>query len=88
MVPGFFAYKMMLGFIALTSIEDTDIYMHTLMETVNNGAKTAFILASLGIGVAIPMLITRRETVKKLKTVAKDKPIISEKPPFPKDGSS
>ena len=67
MVPGFFAYKMMLGLIALTSIENTDAYLQTLIETVNNGAKAMFILISLGIGVALPMLISRKETIKKTR---------------------
>lgn len=65
MVPGVFAYKFMLGMIALTSIENTDAYMQTLIETVNNGAKMMFVLISLGTGVAIPMLLTRKESVKK-----------------------
>ncbi|MBV5312147.1 MAG: threonine/serine exporter family protein [Prolixibacteraceae bacterium] len=65
MVPGFFAYKMMLGLIALASIENTDAYLQTLIETVNNGAKMLFILISLGIGVALPMLLTRKESIKK-----------------------
>jgi uncharacterized membrane protein YjjB (DUF3815 family) len=69
MVPGFFAYKMMLGLIALASIENTDFYLQTLVETLNNGAKMLFILLSLGIGVAMPMLIMRKESVKKLKKV-------------------
>lgn len=67
MVPGFFGYKMMLGLIALTSIENTNAYLQTLIETVNNGAKMAFILLSLGIGVAVPMLLTRKESIKKSK---------------------
>ncbi|MGE5429386.1 MAG: threonine/serine exporter family protein [Methylococcaceae bacterium] len=67
MVPGFFAYKMMLGLIALTSIENTDAYLQTLIETVNNGAKMAFVLLSLGIGVAVPMLLSRKESIKKSK---------------------
>jgi uncharacterized membrane protein YjjB (DUF3815 family) len=65
MVPGFFAYKMMLGLIALANIDKTDVYMQTLIETVNNGAKMTFVLVALGIGVALPMLITRKESVKK-----------------------
>jgi uncharacterized membrane protein YjjB (DUF3815 family) len=75
MVPGFFAYKMMLGLIALTTIENTDIYLQTLIETVNNGAKMMFILISLGTGVAIPMLITRKESVKKSQFNKKKKAI-------------
>lgn len=67
MVPGFFAYKMMLGLIALTRIEDTADYVQTLIQTVNNGTKMMFILISLGTGVAIPMLLTRKESIKKSK---------------------
>jgi uncharacterized membrane protein YjjB (DUF3815 family) len=65
MIPGVFAYKFMLGMIALTSIEKTDIYLQTLIETVNNGSKMMFVLISLGTGVAIPMLLTRKESIKK-----------------------
>jgi uncharacterized membrane protein YjjB (DUF3815 family) len=67
MVPGLFAYKMMLGLIALTSIENTDDYIQSLIHTVNNGAKAMFILISLGTGVAIPMLLSRKESIKKSK---------------------
>lgn len=73
MVPGFFAYKMMLGLIALTTIENSDVYLQTLIETVNNGAKMMFILISLGTGVAIPMLLTRKESIKKSKYNKKKK---------------
>jgi len=76
MVPGFFAYKMMLGLIALTSIENTDTYIQTLIQTVNNGAKMMFILISLGTGVAIPMLLTRKETIKKLKANKNKKVVV------------
>lgn len=65
LIPGFFIYKMMLGIMSLTSINDTDIYLQNLIATVNNGTKAIFILISLGIGVAVPMLITRKETIKK-----------------------
>ena len=67
MVPGFFAYKMMLGLIALAQIENTGDYVQTLIQTVNNGTKMMFILISLGTGVAIPMLLTRKESIKKSK---------------------
>ena len=74
MVPGMFAYKMMLGLIDLTSIENTDDYIQSLIHTVNNGAKAMFILISLGTGVAIPMLLSRKESIKKSK-FNKDKTI-------------
>lgn len=76
MVPGFFAYNMMLGLIALTSIENTDAYLQTLIETVNNGAKAMFILLSLGIGVALPMLIMRKESIKKSKSGKAKKTVV------------
>lgn len=76
MVPGFFAYKMMLGLIALTTIENTDAYLQTLIETVNNGAKMMFVLISLGTGVAIPMLLTRKESIKKSKYNKRKKAIV------------
>lgn len=75
MVPGFFAYKMMLGLIALTNMENTDTYIQTLIETVNNGAKMMFVLISLGTGVAIPMLLTRKESIKKSQYNKKKKAV-------------
>jgi uncharacterized membrane protein YjjB (DUF3815 family) len=71
MVPGFFAYKFMLGMIALASMKNTNADVQTLIETVNNGAKMMFVLLSLGTGVAIPMLLTRKESFKKLNPSTK-----------------
>jgi uncharacterized membrane protein YjjB (DUF3815 family) len=65
LVPGFFIYKMMLGIMTLTTVSNTEVYVQNLISTVNNGTKAIFILISLGIGVAVPMLITRKETIKK-----------------------
>lgn len=76
MVPGVFAYKFMLGLIALVNIENTDIYLQTLIETVNNGAKMMFVLIALGTGVAIPMLLTRKESVKKSEFNKKKKAVV------------
>ncbi|WP_167617505.1 threonine/serine exporter family protein [Maribellus sediminis] len=67
MVPGAFAYRMMLGLIALIQLEDSDTYIQTLIDMVNNGAKMSFILMSLAIGVSMPMLITRKESIKRSK---------------------
>lgn len=67
MVPGFFIYNMMLGIMSLTRVNNPDEYLQNLISTVNNGTKATFILISLGIGVAVPMLLTRRESIKKKK---------------------
>jgi len=76
MVPGVFAYKFMLGMIALTSIENSDAYLQTLIDTVNNGAKMMFVLIALGTGVAIPMLLTRKESIKKSDFNKKKKAVV------------
>ena len=68
MVPGAFAYRMMLGLIKLSGTAVTNPnYSQTLDETVSNGLKTLFILITLAVGVAIPMLISRKETIKKIR---------------------
>jgi uncharacterized membrane protein YjjB (DUF3815 family) len=68
MVPGVFAYKMMLGMIKLSSDSGVDS-AHILTDTVSNGLKAMFILMCLAVGVAIPMLITRKSSVKHIKIV-------------------
>lgn len=68
MVPGAFAYKMMLGLMKLAGTTlSTESYYQTLAETTNSGLKTVFILMALAAGVSIPMLISRKETIKKIK---------------------
>jgi len=34
---------------------------------MSNGLKTMFILMALAVGVAIPMLVSRKETIKKIR---------------------
>ena len=65
-VPGVFAYRTMLGFIKLTGTVGAD-YNFILSDTVNNGMKTLFILMSLAVGVAIPMHVMRKESVKNIR---------------------
>ena len=68
MIPGAFAYRMMLGLMKLSSTAvSTETYSQTLSETTSNGLKALFILMALAVGVAIPMLISRKETVKKIR---------------------
>ena len=69
MVPGAFAYRMMLGLMELAgSTTNSDSYLKTLAETTNNGLKAFFILIALSAGVAIPMLVTRKDTFKRIKS--------------------
>lgn len=66
MVPGVFAYKMMLGMIKLAGDSGVNT-SEVLTDTISNGLKAMFILMSLAVGVAIPMLITRKSSVKHIK---------------------
>jgi uncharacterized membrane protein YjjB (DUF3815 family) len=69
MVPGAFAYRMMLGCMELTGTPtDSQSYLKTLAETTNNGLKAVFILIALSAGVAIPMLVTRKDSFKRIKS--------------------
>jgi uncharacterized membrane protein YjjB (DUF3815 family) len=68
LVPGAFAYRTMLGLINLTGNVTSDTYSTLMQETMNNGLKTVFVLMSLAVGVFFPMLISRRETFKQIRT--------------------
>lgn len=68
MIPGMFAYKAMIGFIQLTSENDPIAYSKTFFDAVNNGLTAFFVLMVLATGVAIPLLITRKNTVKRIQS--------------------
>jgi uncharacterized membrane protein YjjB (DUF3815 family) len=73
MVPGAFAYRLMLGCMQLMGeTANTDSYLKTLAETTNNGLKAVFILIAISAGVSIPMLITRKDTFKRIKIIHKE----------------
>ena len=67
MVPGAFAYRMMLGLMNLAGDHVGEDYQEILSETINNGLKATFILMSLAFGVALPMLITRKGSAKNIR---------------------
>ena len=68
MIPGLFAYKAMVGIMQLTAEKDQTAYTKLFFETVNNGLSALFIILALAAGVAIPLLISRKETVKRIKS--------------------
>lgn len=72
MVPGAFAYRMMLGLMKLAGDTVGDDYTQILSETLNSGLKATFILMSLAFGVALPMLITRKESAKDIRLKIKE----------------
>jgi uncharacterized membrane protein YjjB (DUF3815 family) len=72
MVPGAFAYRMMLGIIRLTGDVDPTAFVSLMHDTVNNGLKALFVLMALSLGVSAPMLLTRRESAKQIKVIKLD----------------
>jgi uncharacterized membrane protein YjjB (DUF3815 family) len=71
MVPGTFAYRMMIGLVKLAGDIDPVTYDKILSETINSGLKVMLILMSLAGGVAIPMLITRKESAKNIRFLSR-----------------
>ncbi|SHF32709.1 Uncharacterized membrane protein YjjB, DUF3815 family [Mariniphaga anaerophila] len=71
MVPGAFAYRMMLGLIRLTNDSTPTVYTQLLDDTVRNGLKAFFVLMVLALGVSAPMLLTRRESAKQIRVPKK-----------------
>ena len=67
MVPGTLAYRMMIGLVKLAGDLDPNTYERILAETISTGLKVMLILMSLAGGVAIPMLITRKESAKNIR---------------------
>ena len=72
MVPGAFAYRMMLGIIKLTGDVDQQTFIKLMDETVDNGLKALFVLMALSLGVSAPMLLFRRESAKEIKVLKID----------------
>jgi uncharacterized membrane protein YjjB (DUF3815 family) len=66
MIPGFFAYQAMVGMIELTVEKDPVLYSKIFFATVNNGLSAFFVMLALSVGVAIPMLLSRKQTIKRL----------------------
>jgi len=68
MVPGAFAYRMMLGIFRMTGeTVDHTLFLQLLQESVENGLKTLFVLMALSLGVLAPMLLTRSDSAKNIK---------------------
>ncbi len=67
LVPGIYTYRMMVGLVLLTKDPNSGAYIKTLAETVQNGLTAAFITMSIAIGIAIPMLVTRKKSGKFIK---------------------
>lgn len=64
MVPGVFIYRLILGLARIAGYSDGNYPPRLLSDTMNYGMKALFILGAIAMGVAFPMLISRKETTK------------------------
>lgn len=62
LIPGSFAYRTMLGLISFINQTEAEV----LTATAHNGAMTFFIILAISLGVTLPMLLFRIESVKKV----------------------
>ena len=67
MIPGYFAYETVLSAMNFIFIEKDTVKRVALMDAIfYNGFTMFFILISITAGIALPMLILRKNTVKKV----------------------
>ena len=67
MIPGYFAYETVLSAMNFIFIEKDTVKRIELMDSIfYNGFTMFFILISITAGIALPMLILRKNTVKRI----------------------
>ncbi|RED46332.1 uncharacterized membrane protein YjjB (DUF3815 family) [Winogradskyella eximia] len=67
MIPGYYAYEMVLSIMSFTFLEKDDSKRLVFMEAIfSNGFTMLFILISLTIGVSLPLLLLRKHTAKRV----------------------
>lgn len=66
MIPGYFAYKTVLAMMNFTFMEvETEKRLELLDAIFSNGFNMFFILISLTLGISLPLLLLRKNTIKK-----------------------
>ncbi|MCU0387804.1 MAG: threonine/serine exporter family protein [Chitinophagaceae bacterium] len=63
LVPGVFAYRTMMGLMRM-ALPNGNEASEKLASTFQNGAITLFVIMGIALGVALPMHILRKKTVK------------------------
>ncbi|MDW5289879.1 threonine/serine exporter family protein [Formosa sp. PL04] len=69
MIPGYFAYETILAIMNFLFIETDPIKKAELISDIfSNGFTMVFILISIAIGISLPLLLLRKNTVKKIES--------------------
>ncbi|WP_166964284.1 threonine/serine exporter family protein [Yeosuana marina] len=67
MIPGYFAYETVLSIMNFTfMVDDSQKRLQLIDAIFTNGFTMVFVLISLTVGVALPMLLMKKSTVKHL----------------------
>jgi len=67
MIPGYYAYETVLSIMDFIFMETNPVKRVELIDTIfTNGFTMFFILISLTVGVSLPMLLLRKNSVKRL----------------------
>ena len=68
MIPGYFAYETILAIMNFLFIEKDALKKAELISDIfSNGLTMVFILISIAIGISLPLLLLRKNTVKKIE---------------------
>ncbi|WP_100614800.1 threonine/serine exporter family protein [Confluentibacter citreus] len=68
MIPGYFAYETVLSVMNFIFMEDNQAKRVELIDAIfTNGFTMIFILISIAAGISLPMLLLRKNTVKKIE---------------------
>ncbi|PKQ46300.1 threonine/serine exporter family protein [Confluentibacter flavum] len=68
MIPGYFAYETVLSVMNFIFMEDDQAKRVELIDTIfTNGFTMIFILISIAAGISLPMLLLRKDSVKKIE---------------------
>lgn len=68
MIPGYFAYETVLSVMHFIFIEKDTVKRIALIDSIfSNGFTMFFILISIAAGISLPMLVLRKNTIKKIE---------------------
>lgn len=67
MIPGKYIYHTMIGMVGMIGDVEDDKFWGLLRETISNGLNATFILLVLSLGISLPYLIMRKQSVNYFK---------------------
>lgn len=72
LIPGVYTYKMMIGIIELVG-SSGDRFIEIFSKTVSNGLTATFVILALAVGVSVPNLIFRKDSIHEITLLSRPK---------------